>query len=276
MLKKIKKFLKENLKDDLSKKQLSLLPSSYQKIGNIVIFNLKPELDKYKNQIGKTALDNIPNTKTVCARTGHIKGNYRKPQIKIIAGKNSTKTIHKENGIIYNIDVNDIMFSKGNLSERKRIISQIKSGEKIIDMFAGIGYFSLGLAKFSKAEKIYSIELNPKAFKFLKQNIKVNKIKNIKPILGDCVVQIPKLEKANRILMGLLPSARDYLLDAMKAIKKDGIIHYHTTGKKNQDLFEDVELAAEISGFGAELLKQNKVKSYAPNIYHYVLDCRIT
>lgn len=275
MLKKVKILLQQKLKNNLSKKELSLLPSSYQKIGNIIILNLKSELAEYEKQIGKIILKNISNTQTVCIRKGIIKGNYREPQIEVIAGKKTTKTIHKENGIIYNIDVNNIMFSKGNLAERKRIISQVKTGENIIDMFAGIGYFSLGIAKFSKAKKIYSIEINPMAFKLLKENIKANKINKIKPIFGDCIIEMPKLEKAERILMGLLPSSKDYLLDAMKAIKSNGIIHYHTTGKENQNLFNDVKTAAEISGFKAELLKQKKVKSYAPNIYHYVLDCKI-
>ena len=275
MLEKIKILLQQNLENKLSKKELSLLPSSYQRIGNIIILNLKPELQKYGNDIGKIILGNIPKAETVCTRTGSIKDTYREPQMKIIAGKKSTKTIHKENNIIYNIDVNNIMFSKGNLAERKRIISQVKQGETIIDMFAGIGYFSLGIGKFSKAKKIYSIEINPNAFKLLKQNITTNKINNIVPIYGDCIIKIPKLEKADRILMGLLPTSKDYLLDSMKAAKPNTIIHYHTTGKKSDNLFEDVKIAAKISGFNAKLLKQKKVKSYAPKVYHYVLDCKI-
>ncbi len=275
MLEKIKILLQQNLKNKLSKEELSLLPSSYQRIGDITILNLKPDLQKYEKDIGNIVLKNVPKTETVCARTGFIKDTYREPQLKVIAGKKLTKTIHKENGITYNIDVNNIMFSKGNLTERKRIISQVEKGEIIIDMFAGIGYFSLGLGKFSKANKICAIEINPNAFKFLEENIKTNKIKNIIPIYGDCILKIPKLGKADRILMGLLPTSKDYLLDAMKAARPNTIIHYHTTGKKSDNLFEDVKIAAEISGLNAKLLKQKKVKSYAPRVYHYVLDCKI-
>jgi len=275
MLEKIKILLQQNLKNKLSKEELSLLPSSYQRIGDITILNLKPDLQKYEKDIGNIVLKNVPKTETVCARTGFIKDTYREPQLKVIAGKKLTKTIHKENGITYNIDVNNIMFSKGNLTERKRIISQVEKGEIIIDMFAGIGYFSLGLGKFSKANKICAIEINPNAFKFLEENIKTNKIKNIIPIYGDCILKIPKLGKADRILMGLLPTSKDYLLDAMKAARPNTIIHYHTTGKKSDNLFEDVKIAAKISGLNVKLLKQKKVKSYAPRVYHYVLDCKI-
>src|SRR3989344_2273513 len=71
------------------------------------------------------------------------------------------------------------MFPKGNLFERQRIAKQVKPNEIIIDMFAGIGYFSLGL---KKAKKVYAIEKNPLAYKYLKENILLNKAKNIVPI----------------------------------------------------------------------------------------------
>jgi tRNA wybutosine-synthesizing protein 2 len=164
------------------------------------------------------------------------------------------------------------------LSERKRIIKQIKRGEIIIDMFAGIGYFSLGIAKFSEAKKIYVIEINPKSYEYLLENIKLNKVGNkIVPILGDSVVEVPKLGKiADRVIMGLLPDCKEYLKYAIKVTKQNGIIHYHGTAKKNEEkLFEDVKEVAKKEGRKVELIKKTKVKSYAPKVYHWVLDCRI-
>jgi len=167
------------------------------------------------------------------------------------------------------------MFSKGNLSEKKRIISQIKRNETVLDMFAGIGYFSLGIAKFSDAKKIYSIEINPESYRYLKENIRLNKLENkIVPILGDCK-ECKKIGKVDRIIMGLLPSPKDYLGVAIKTIKKNGIIHYHSTFEKNGDckkLLNEINDIAVEHGFSAKLLKCKKVKSYAPNIDHVVLD----
>jgi tRNA wybutosine-synthesizing protein 2 len=279
MLKPIKDLLFEELKDKLPKKELLLLPSSYQKIGDIVILNLKKELWKYDDLIGNIVLEKIPNTKSVFRRKGFIETGLRTPQIKWISGINNTVTIHKEHGIIYKLDVKNIMFSKGNLNERKRIVKQIKKGETIVDMFAGIGYFCLGIAKFSEAEKIYAIEINPKSYEYLLENIKLNKVESkIVPILGDCVIVIPKLGKiADRVIMGLLPSCEEYLKDAMKVIRPNGIIHYHGIAKEDGDkkLFEDVETAAKIEGCKVKLIKKTKVKSYAPKVYHFVVDCKI-
>lgn len=278
MLKPIKELLFEELKEKLSKKESLLLPSSYQKIGDIIILNLKKELWKYDNSIGKTVLEKIPNTKSVFRRTGFIETELRTPQIKLISGVNNTVTIHKEHGIIYKLDVKDVMFSKGNLNERKRIVKQIKKGETIVDMFAGIGYFCLGIAKFSEAKKIYAIEINPKSHEYLVGNIRLNKVgSKVVPILGDCAIEIPKLGRiADRVIMGLLPSCKEYLKDAMKVVKSNGIIHYHGIAKKEDEkLFEDVETAAKMEGRKVKLIKKTKVKSYAPKVYHLVLDCKI-
>lgn len=279
MLQPIKELLSEKLRDELSKKELSVLPSSYQKIGNIVILNLKKELWKHDKSIGKIVLEKIPSTESVFRREGFIDTRFRTPQIKLISGVNNTITTHKEHGIIYKIDVKGIMFSKGNLNERKRIIQQIKKGETIIDMFAGIGYFSLGIAKFSKAKKIYAIEINPRSHEYLLENIRLNIVRDrIVPVLGDCFTEIPKLGRiADRVIMGLLPSCKEYLKDAMKVVKPNGIIHYHGVAKKDKykKLLEDIKIMAHTKGRGVELIKKTKVKSYAPKVYHWVLDCKI-
>jgi tRNA wybutosine-synthesizing protein 2 len=277
MLKPIKKLLQENFKNRLSEKESSVLPPSYQKVGDIIILNLKEELWKYDKQIGQFLLRKIPDTRTVCRRTGFIITEERKPQVKVIAGNKKTETIHKEHGILYKLDVNETMFAKGNLNERNRIARLVTKNETVVDMFAGIGYFSLGIAKLSNPNKVYAIEINPVACNYLKDNIKLNKIEDkVVPILEDCVVEIPKLGRiADRVIMGLLPSCKEYLIDAMKVVKPNGIIHYHGTAKDWKELFEDVKTAAEIEEFKMELIRKVKVKSYAPKIYHWVLDCRI-
>jgi len=277
MLKPIKKLLQENFKDKLSKKELALLPSSYQKIGQILIVNLKDELRKHEKQIGQFLLKTIPDTKTVCSRTGFIKSKERMPQMKVIAGNEQTETVHKEHGISYKLDVNKIMFAKGNLNERNRITKLVKENETIVDMFAGIGYFSLGIAKYSNPNKVYSIEINPAAYHYLWENIKLNRVQDkVLPMLGDCIVEVPKLGRvADRVIMGLLPDCKVYLTDALKVVKPNGTIHYHGTAKDWKELFNDIETAAEIEGFKVELIRKIRVKSYAPKIYHWVLDCRI-
>lgn len=265
----IKNLLQSKLKDKLSEEKLEKLPSGYQKIGNIIILKLKENLPA--NKIAEVLLEKIPNTRLICRYTGKIKGEYRKPQIKILAGKGNTETIHKEHGCKYKLDVKKIMWSKGNLEERMRIAELVEDGETIVDFFSGIGYFSIPIAVHSKPEIIYSIEKNLVAYKYLKENIKLNKVQEkIKPILGDCSEEGPRLGKiGDRVIMGFLPSPKKHLPAAIKVLKGEGILHYEAIGKNPEELVEEVKNSVKKK---FEVKNISKVKSYAPKIYHYTLD----
>jgi len=234
----------------------------YQKLGNIIILNKKDM------STAERLLSYQPNTKTIMYKAGSIFGKYRQPKIKKLCG-NGTVTIHKEHDCFFKIDVEKIMWSKGNHKERIRLISKVKPKEIIVDMFAGIGYFSIPLAKKSKAKRIYSVELNPVSFSYLLDNIKLNKTRKIKPINADSSrVKIP--EKADRVLMGLLPSAVDFIPRALKIVKNGGMIHYHgLDGEKPEKLLEEVRRA---SGGKCKLVSKSRVKSWSPGKFHWVLD----
>ena len=278
-----KQILKEKLKGKIKSELLELLPRGFQLIGDIAIINLKPELRRYKKQIGKAVKEILPYVKTVCNKKGKIKGQFRQPQIEIIEGK-ETETIHKEHSCLYKLDVKKIMFAKGNVNERTRIAKKVRPGETIIDMFAGIGYFTIPIAKLSKAKKIYAIEINPVAFHYLLENLKLNKVSNVEAIKGDCKEIIKKLKskvKADRIIMGLLPPPKNYLESAFSIIKKQGIVHYETlinTKEKEKDLASQLKEIKEIAKkqkLKVKLKEARKVKDYAPHIDHYVFDLLI-
>ncbi len=281
-----KELLIEKLKNKLGEDKLGLLPSGFQRIGDIIILNLKEDIVKYKKEIGKIVLGSFPGVRSVCNKEGGITGKFREPEISVIAGNKNTITTHFENGCYYKFDICKIMFAKGNLSERVRIAKKVNHDEMIVDMFAGIGYFSVPIAKLGKPKKIYAIELNPVSFKFLKENLKLNKIESIvEPINGDSKEEVLKLVergiKADRFLMGYLPPPKEFLAFAMKIIKRNGILHYEDL-IRTEHVDEDVEKAvkeisdeAEKQGFKAKLILAKRVKGYAPKIDHYVLDVLI-
>ena len=193
--------LKQLLADKVPKNKAGLLPSGFQRIGDIIILNLKPGLKPYEKDIGKTILKSYPNTKTVCAKFDSIKGELRVPNIKPIAGK-ETNTIHSENGCKFKLDVTKIMFAKGNVRERARLPPQIKPNEVIVDMFAGIGYFSIPIAVHASPSRIIVFEKNPNAVGFLKDNIKLNKINtNLFEIIQADNRTVNLKNVADRILM---------------------------------------------------------------------------
>jgi tRNA wybutosine-synthesizing protein 2 len=280
-----KQILIDNLRDKIDEDKLKYLPSGFQRIGDIIIINLNKEVLRYKKEIGKVVLDNF-KVRSICVKEGGITGKFREPQISVIAGDKDTIVTHFENGCYYKFDIKKVMFAKGNLSERVRIAKQVKHDEIIVDMFAGLGYFTVPNAKIGRPKKIYAIELNPVSFKFLKENIILNKIENIvEPINGDSKEEVLKLiekgVKADRVLMGYLPPPKEFLSYAMKIIKKNGFLHYEDLIRTDH-IDEDVEKAmnlikqaAEKEGLNAKLILAKRVKGYAPKMDHYVIDVKI-
>ncbi|MBQ2830998.1 class I SAM-dependent methyltransferase family protein [Methanobrevibacter sp.] len=240
----------------------------YKKIGDILIIN-----NEYLEEDCEY-LARKHNVKTIM-RIDHIQGIRREPVYKILFG-HETETINKENGCLFKLDLSKVMWSKGNNNERLRIAKLVEDGETVIDMFAGIGYFSIPIGVHSNAQKVYAIEINPNSYHYLCENIKLNKLNNVAPILGDCKEHTPKL-KADRIVMGYVKTTHHYLKVAIDSLNEGGIIHYHeTVPEKLMDKRPIERIVAQAGDRDVELLKINKIKKYAPGVEHVVVDARIS
>ncbi|HTX44540.1 MAG TPA: class I SAM-dependent methyltransferase family protein, partial [Methanocella sp.] len=177
------------LRDSLSEEERAVLPRSWQIVGEVALVHIHPLLQTKKTLIGESLLKLYPRCRTVM-ETKRIAGEYREPVLEKIAG-DGTETIDKENYVLYKLDVAKIMFSKGNFYERRRM-GTVGTGENVLDMFAGIGYFSLPMAVHAKPKKILAIELNPVSYGYLCENIRLNHVEDIvEPVPGDCREKSP-------------------------------------------------------------------------------------
>lgn len=263
--------MKMEFKAELSKKTgIKEVPAGYQMIGDILILNLKPGLDKEK--IGEAVHELVPNAKTIMVKESGITGEYREPHLTKLWG-DGTITIHNEHDCKFRIDVNKVMWAKGNINERKRIYSIAKDGENVLDMFAGLGYFSIPIAKHHPTSKVISIEKNPEAVQLLKENVKLNKLENVTVIHGDSRTDSPK-NWADRVIMGYIPEPVEFLPSAFNALKNKGIIHYEGVRNAGEEetLYEPVKNEGIKQGFTALLLHTQIVKSYGPKRNHVVVD----
>ncbi len=250
------------------------VPASYQRVGKIILVKLKRGMNSKK--IGDAILKIFPTVDSVFAQ-GAISSKLRKPNVKWIAGKRESETLVKENDCLFKIDVRKVMFSKGNQEEKRRIIKQIKEGEEILDMFAGIGYFTIPIAKLSKAKKITAIDLNPDSIKLLKENIILNKIEDkVKIIKGNSKKICPKLNKKfNRILMGYFPGTFDFLPAAFSCSKPGTLIHFHEVNDNKKNIVGELRKQAEKLNVKIKIISTHKVKKYAPRKYHFVIDFKV-
>jgi len=258
---------------DIPGPEKKLLPSGWQILGDIIIVSLKKDIEKRKNEIATALLSMYPECRTVLLDRG-ISGQMRHPAREMIAGERA-ETIHKENGCLFKLDAMDIMYSRGNLAERHKM-SRLGKGEVIVDMFAGIGYFSIPMAVHSRPGKIYAIEINPLSFFYLKENIRINKVEGIvEPVLGDCALAAPA-GIADRVVMGYL-DAYQYLEHGIRALKLGGVLHFHEAVPEavEQRPVERIVEAAGKLGRKVEIIEARKVKKYSPGVWHVVVDAKI-
>jgi len=228
--------LKQALEKKLTKKQLSIAPKSFDVVGEIAIFSDFPEeLEKKEKLIAETLLKLNKNIKTIAKKTKEYSGTYRTPKIRIIAGKRRKTTTHKENNIALKLNIETCYFSPRLSAERLRVASLVKPNESILVMFSGVAPYPLVISKNSKPKEIYAVEINPYAHKFAEENLKLNKINNIKLFNGDVKKIIPKLKKKfDRILMPL-PKSSEAFLDIVKSASKKGTtINFYTFAHEDE------------------------------------------
>lgn len=276
--KKKPKTLKEALKEKLSKKELEKSVRSYDIIGSIAIIEIPKELEKKEKEIANVLLTMHKNITTVCKKAGIHKGTFRTQKLKILAGKRTKETLHKENHVRIKLNMEKVYFSPRLSTERKRIADIVKKGESILVMFSGCAPYPLVIAKNSEAKEIYGIEINPTACVYAKENIKLNKTGNIKLFCGDVKEALPKINKKfDRILMPLPGGGEEYLGLVLSKIKKNGVIHFYDFIHEEETHISrnKIKKACKETGKKCRILKIIKCGQYAARIYRICIDFRV-
>ena len=247
------------------------LPGRWEMLGDLVVVDFPEELDPFIKSIAPVYAD-ILKVSSVIRVKGVIDGEYRIPKTELVYGE-KTETIHLENGISYAMDPTRVMFSSGNIDERIRMANLDAGGETVVDMFAGIGYFTLPLAKHAGA-RVLAYEKNPTAYGYLERNIALNGLESrVKSFLGDN--RNAQEGVADRVVMGYMGGTGAFLEKALTLLRTGGVVHYHD-GFFEDELWEVplrfIEKAVKKIGGTYEIIEKRRVKSYAPRRYHVVLD----
>jgi len=183
--------LRDFMKEKLTKKELELIPSSYDVVGDIAIVEIKKELEQKEKLIAEALLALHKNIKVVAKKYGVHGGEFRTRKLKILAGEKRKETIYRESGALLKLDVEKVYFSERLGSERLRIAKQIKKGENVLVMFSGCGPYPIVFSKNSPANLIFGIEKNPVAHKYGMENIQMNHSGNVRLFMGDVKELMP-------------------------------------------------------------------------------------
>ncbi len=255
--------------------------SAFDQIGDIIIVRIPDSLVQKKAIIGETLLEQVKSANTVFYQATAVEGDYRTRQLELLAGEDKTQTEYKEFGCRFIVDVEKAFFSPRLSTERERIATLVQDGETVINMFGGVGMFSIMAAK-KKDCLVYNIDINPVASTLCEKNAKINKLKGkVISINGDAadIIKDRLQDTGNRTLM-LLPERSDEFLDsAIAATKNKGIIHYysHIHADKKQEASKLSERHyLGVTPVRSEILGSKLVRAVGPRYYQTVVDVRIT
>ncbi|BAB60241.1 hypothetical protein [Thermoplasma volcanium GSS1] len=197
-----------------------------------------------------------------------VRGVERIPVVRHLYGLRG-EIRHVEDGLTYFFDPEKIMFSAGNTNERTRIREMKLDGMTVLDMFAGIGYFTLPAVKYGHAEHTDACDINPEAIKFLKKNLSANGIsKSVKPICGDARIACP-IKAYDLIIMGNFKSI-EYLPAALIRSKAGTkiILHHLVSQERLSKFIYDLENYCISLGYFTSIQEWHIVKSYSPKMFH--------
>lgn len=271
--------LEDALREFLPDEAIQKISKSFDIIGHVAVIRIPEELWDLREKIGEAILRVHPNVRTVAAEVGPHQGVFRVQPVEVIAGEPNLVTEHKEFDVRLRLEVGKMYFSPRLSYERYRIAQQVRPGEFIAALFAGVGPFPLVIHRFQPNIRAYAVELNPDAYKYLVENIRLNKAESkIIPVLGDVREIVPSRfpHQADRVLMPSPILADDFLDVALEAAKPSGaVIHTYALGP-NDDPFTEKEYELlrffDERGWDAKVLNKRVVRSYSPRYDQVAFD----
>src|ERR671927_1758265 len=273
-------ILKTILKNVLPPEDISKLYSAFDIVGSIIILRIPDSLNSRKHIIADTVLMNIKSAKSIFAQTSAVQGDYRLRNLEYLAGVNCATTEHREHGCRFKVDVSKTYFSPRLSTERMRISKMITDNEIITNMFAGVGTYSILIAKNNKSCMVYSIDSNPVANQLALINAKLNKVEErVKPICGDAREVITKQLKgtSTRVLMPLPEKAKEFVDFAVMALKQNGgMVHYfaHVKAPSKKLALDNAALDVEYAfvNHDYKIVSTRVVREVGPHLYQTVSD----
>ena len=258
---------------------------SFDVVGDIAIIRMPYPSRANAESAANEIMASHRNVKTVLLQASPVSGDLRLRSLTHVAGENKTRTVHKEFGCSFSVDLAKCYFSPRLSHERMRIAKLVNPKETVVNMFSGVGCFSIVMAKHANPAKVFSIDVNPVAVQFMQENIRLNRVYGkVVPLLGDSkdLVNSRLRGVADRVLMPLPEKALDYLPCALFALKaSSGWIHYygleHAT--KTQSPAEKAKLkvagALDALDVAFEVPFVRVVRSTGPNWFQLAVDVHV-
>uniref|UniRef100_W5LPT7 tRNA (guanine(37)-N1)-methyltransferase n=1 Tax=Astyanax mexicanus TaxID=7994 RepID=W5LPT7_ASTMX len=148
--------------------------SGFSRVGHIAHLNLRDHQLPFRNLIGQVIIDKNPGITCVVNKTNTIDSTYRNFQMEVLAGENNMVAKVRENGVLYEFDFARVYWNPRLSTEHERVVSLLRRGDTVFDIFAGVGPFSVPAAR--RGCTVFANDLNPESYRWLQHNTKLNKV----------------------------------------------------------------------------------------------------
>jgi tRNA (guanine37-N1)-methyltransferase len=277
---RLEAYLRGKIPDEL----ISKLPRSFDSIGDIAVIELPESTEQFSAVIGRGIIEINPHIRLALRRSSQVEGPFRTRRFEVMAGVGGTETFYREFSCRYHLDVSTVYFSPRLSRERMRIAQQVMPDEFVVDMFAGVGPYSVLIAKLQPKSTVYSVDINPAAVKYLRENAFANGVADrVIPIHGDVKELVGKDLRglANRVIMNLPSEAVNYLPAASQIIKDEGgMVHFYAFAQREESI------DSVLSSFRSNVEAQNRriksvrfckvIKEVAPNRVQVAIDALLS
>lgn len=255
------------------------LPGGFDRVGDIAVISIVPELIPHEQEIGAILLGLHPAIRVAAKRHGQYSGEFRTLPLRVIAGEDRLSTVHRENGIILHLDLERIYFSVRLAHERARIAALIQPCERVAVLCSGAGPFPLIIGRHSRADEVIGIEKNPVAHAYALHNRLVNRrLQHVRFLKGDAATVLPGLSHSfDRILIVLPHGGETLLTPALGALRSGGTLHLYAMQAKGchgATLFQ-VEAACHSQGRGLRPVGVTVCGHCGPTVHRICLDAVI-
>ncbi len=276
-------MLKNVLAGVLDPEEAAQVYSAFDQIGDIVIIKVPDGLAGKKELIAQAILANVKTARAVFAQASAVRGDFRVRDLEFLAGEDRVVTEYREHGCRFKVDVARTYFSPRLSTERQRIASLVSETETIVNMFAGVGTYSIIIAKANKTCKVYSIDSNPVAHDLCAQNAKLNKVADrVIPVCADAAdaIRDELAGVADRVLMPLPECAKEFIAPAVAALKGKGIVHYfahvRADGRKEAKELGEKDAHEAFEGYDHKVAETTVVREVGPRLYQIVADVQVS
>lgn len=252
------------------------LPTSFDVVGDIAVIKVPEELRAHRQAIGQAILRWNTKLATVVEDRG-VKGEHRVREVDVIAGAKTTTTVHTEHGLRYRVDLSHAYFSPRLASERMRIAELTRDGERIADPFAGVGPYSILIAKRRRPREVFASDSNPTAVELLKANVAANRAEHVTVGEGEAQTILKRIAPVDRVILDLPHSASKFLPDALAAIGPSGTVHLYEILEEaeEKERQQAVRSIASAAGFHVTDVSHRHVRAYSPTKYHTAFDITV-